>query len=258
MSDVGIPADARFRGAAALAGVAGVAAFLGLWQALVGAGVLSAFSAPPPSAIAAAFPALLRDGGLPAAFLQTFGETLLATLFAALAGVPLGWWLHRSRFAASAYEGWVAALAAAPLVLLYPLFLVAFGRNSATVVAMGTVAALPPIVLKTKEGLDGTRRVLRDVGRSLGLRERQVFLRIMLPAAAPVIGNGLRLGTIFALINVVGVEFLIDFGGLGALINTLGDRFELPEMFGAIGFVVLVSICFVAITERLERWLSRL
>ena len=246
------------RVAPALAGVLGLAVVLGLWQGLVQAGLLSPFAAPPPSEIAASFPALIADGGLLAAFVQTFAETLAAAGLAVIAGIPLGLWLHRSRLAAAAYESWVAGIAAAPLVLLYPLFLVAFGRNAVTIVAMGFLSALPPIALKTKEGLDGTRRVLLDVGRSLRLGEAQQFRKIMLPAAAPVIGNGVRLGLIFALINVVGIEFLINFGGMGAIIATLGDRFELPEMFAAICFVVLTSICFFVLTERLERWLRRM
>lgn len=246
------------RVAPALAGVLGLAVVLGLWQGLVQAGLLSPFAAPPPSEIAASFPALIADGGLLAAFVQTFAETLAAAGLAVIAGIPLGLWLHRSRLAAAVYESWVAGIAAAPLVLLYPLFLVAFGRNAVTIVAMGFLSALPPIALKTKEGLDGTRRVLLDVGRSLRLGEAQQFRKIMLPAAAPVIGNGVRLGLIFALINVVGIEFLINFGGMGAIIATLGDRFELPEMFAAICFVVLTSICFFVLTERLERWLRRM
>jgi ABC-type nitrate/sulfonate/bicarbonate transport system permease component len=192
------------------------------------------------------------------AFAQTFAETFVATALAVMVGVPLGLWLHRSRLASAAYESWVAGIAAAPLVLLYPLFLVAFGRNAVTIVAMGFFSALPPVALKTKEGFDGTRRVLLDVGRSLRLDGVQQFRKIMLPAAAPVIGNGIRLGLIFALINVVGIEFLINFGGMGAIIATLGDRFELPKMFGAICFVVLASICFFVLTERLERWLRRM
>ncbi len=235
-----------------------LALFLGAWQGLVAAGVLSPFSAPPPTAIAAAFPDLISDEAIGPAFLQTFGETLSATVIAALLGLPLGWLLHRYRLAAQAYEGWFASLAAAPLVLLYPLFLVVFGRNAATIVAMGAVGALPPVVLKTKEALDGTRQVLLDVARSLRLSPWRQFSRVSLPAATPVIGNGIRLGAIFALINVVGVEFLINFGGLGAIIANLGDRFELPKMFGAILFVVLTSACFYVITARLERWLSRL
>ena len=232
--------------------------FLVVWQGLVGVGWLSPFSAPPPSDIADAFPGLLTDESIGSGFLQTFGETLGSTVIAAAIGVPLGWVLHRSRRAGAAFEGWFASLAAAPLVLLYPLFLVVFGRNSATIVAMGAVGALPPIVLKTKEGLDGTRRVLLDVARNLRLSHWQQFIRVSLPSATPVIGNGLRLAAIFALINVVGVEFLINFGGLGEIIANLGDRFELPKMFGAILFVVLTSACFYVLTAKLEQWLSRL
>jgi NitT/TauT family transport system permease protein len=240
-----------------LTGALGIALALAIWQGLVDGGLLSPFAAPPPSTIVASVPSLIVEEGVLAACLQTFGETFAAVALAAVAGIPLGWWLHHSRRAALAYESWVAAIAAAPLVLLYPLFLVMFGRSAGTIVAMGTVAALPPIALKTKEGLDGTRRALLDVGRSLRLTPRQQFIKIMLPAAAPVIGNGLRLGLIFALINVVGIEFLINFGGLGALIATLGERFELPTMFAAIGCVVLISVGFFVLTERLERWLRR-
>jgi ABC-type nitrate/sulfonate/bicarbonate transport system permease component len=66
---------------------------------------------------------------------------------------------------------------------------------------------------------------------------------------------GIRLGLIFALINIVGVEFLINFGGLGQLINELAERYDLPGTYAAICFVVLVSICFFAVTGRIERWL---
>jgi len=238
-------------------GLASVLLALAIWQILVDAGWLSPFAAPPPLDIAAGFPSLIGDEGLPAAFVQTFAETFAAAALATVIGIPLGWWLHRSPLAGLAYESWVAGIAAAPLVLLSPLFLVAFGRNAVTIVAMGFLGALPPIVLKTKEGLDGTRRVLIDVGRSLRLSPARLFGRIMLPAAAPVIGTGLRLGLTFALINVVGIEFLINFGGMGAMIATLGDRFELPKMFGAIAFVVLTSVAFFALTQRVERWLTR-
>ena len=46
------------------------------------------------------------------------------------------------------------------------------------------------------------------------------------------------------MINIVGVEFLINFGGLGQLINELAERYDLPGTYGAILFVILVSIVF--------------
>jgi len=149
----------------------------------------------------------------------------------------------------------VAAWAAAPIVLAYPLFMVIFGRNSWTIIMIGFVAALPPVILKTIEGMSGTRKVLVNVGRSFNLTPAQQFWKILLPAALPTIFVGVRLGLIFALINVVGVEFLINLGGLGQLINDLAERYDLAGTYAAIFFVILVSVLFFMALERIERWL---
>jgi NitT/TauT family transport system permease protein len=53
----------------------------------------------------------------------------------------------------------------------------------------------------------------------------------------------------------VGIEFLINLGGLGQLINDLSERYDLPGTYGAIGFVILVSVAFFMILERVETWL---
>ena len=92
-------------------------------------------------------------------------------------------------------------------------------------------------------------------GRSLKLTRSQLYWKILFPAALPTIFVGVRLGLIFALINIVGVEFLINFGGLGQLINELAERYDLPGTYAAICFVILVSVLFFILTERAERWL---
>jgi len=182
-------------------------------------------------------------------------ELLWASLLLALTGIALGALLYRFRLLRAACETWVAALAAAPIVLMYPLFLVIFGRSATTIIMIGFAAGLAPVILKTLEGLTRTRQVLIDVGRSFRLTPVQEFRKILLPAALPSIFVGLRLGLIFAMINIVGVEFLINFGGLGQLINELAERYDLPATYGAICFVILASIVFFDITGRLERWL---
>ena len=75
------------------------------------------------------------------------------------------------------------------------------------------------------------------------------------PAALPTIFVGVRLGLIFALINIVGVEFLINYGGLGQLINDLAERYDLAGTYAAICFVILVSVLFFMALEKIERWL---
>jgi ABC-type nitrate/sulfonate/bicarbonate transport system permease component len=185
----------------------------------------------------------------------TIGECLTTGVMITVFGIAGGVLLHRYRLLQQAVETWVAALAAAPVVLAYPLFMVIFGRNAWTIIMIGFVAALPPVILKTIEGLSGTRKVLVDVGRSFNLSARQQFFKIMLPAALPTIFTGIRLGLIFGLINVVGVEFLINYGGLGQLINDLAERYDLPGTYAAICFVILVSVVFFMTLEKIERWL---
>jgi NitT/TauT family transport system permease protein len=236
-------------------GIATIAVFLAAWEACIDAGWGNKLITPAPSAIADGFETLISDEGLLGSCLQTLGETTAAAVLASLLGITIGLWLHRSRWAGRAYFTWFASVAAAPVVLLYPLFLVIFGRNAATIVAMSTCTGVTSIILKTKEGLDGTRAVLIAVGRSFGLTRSQLFWKIMLPAAVPTIATGVRLGVIYCLISVVGVEYLINFGGLGEMINDLAERWEIPMMFGAILFVMLTSVVFFWVTQKVEKWL---
>ena len=224
-------------------------------EGLIGAGMINRFLMPLPSSIAASFPVLVLREGLAGRFAATFAETFAAALFASFVGMLLGWALYRWDLARSAYLSWVVGIAAAPLILIYPLFLVLFGRSMAVIVAMSFLSALTPIALKTYEGLATTRPVLLDVGRSFSLRPMQQFWMIHFPAATPAIFSGVRLGLIYALLSVVAVEYLIDFGGLGQLVADLADRYEMPAMYAAILFVAMVSSCFFLVLEKLEQWL---
>jgi len=248
-------AFARTRMAPVALGAGTVVGTIVLTEVLIRAGLINRFIVPLPSEILAAFPRVVIEENVLARFMLTISEALSASVLVAVFGVAGGVLLHRFVLLRWATETWVAAIAAAPLVLIYPLYLVIFGRSATTIVMMGFTAGVAPTVLKTLEGLSGTRRVLINVGRSFSLTPAQQFWKILFPSALPTIFVGLRLGLIFSLINIVGVEFLINFGGLGQLINDLAERYDLPGTYAAICFVILVSVCFFALTEWIERWL---
>jgi NitT/TauT family transport system permease protein len=239
----------------AAVGIGSLVAFVALIELLIRVGLINRFIVPMPSEIIAAFPRVIVEEDVVQRFLLTAAESFSAAVLVTIFGVAGGVLLHRYYVLRLATETWVAAVAAAPLVLMYPLYLVIFGRSALTIVMMGFTAGLAPIILKTLEGLSATRLVLINVGRSFNLTPSQQFWKILFPAALPTIFVGLRLGLIFALINIVGVEFLINFGGLGQLINELAERYDLAGTYAAICFVILVSICVFILMERLERWL---
>jgi NitT/TauT family transport system permease protein len=240
---------------APLCGLATVIAAGVVLQGLIATDMISRYVVPPPTDVLAAFGRIVAGENVPTRFLLTSAETFAAGLLILAIGVPSGFVLYRSHLLRRAFEPWVAAWAAAPLVLAYPLFLVLFGRSSVTIVILGFAAGCAPVILATAAGLAATRPVLIDVGRSLRLTEQQMFRKILFPAAMPAIFTGLRLGLTFSLINIVGVEFLINLGGLGQLINELAERYDLPGTYAAIWFVVLASMLFFVCMERIERWL---
>jgi ABC-type nitrate/sulfonate/bicarbonate transport system permease component len=238
-----------------LTGLATLAIFFAVLEVVIRAGWLNRFIVPPPSEVIGSFYRIVTEEHVVSRFFFTAGECLITGILLTVFGIVGGVVMQRFELLRRACETWVAALAAAPVVLAYPLFMVMFGRNSLTIIMIGFVAALPPVILKTIEGISGTRRVLINVGRSFNLTPWQQFWKIEFPAALPVIFTGLRLGLIFGLINVVGVEFLINYGGLGQLIEDLAERYDLPGTYAAICFVILVSVFFYMALERVEKWL---
>jgi NitT/TauT family transport system permease protein len=239
----------------AVVGLSALVAFFVAVEILIQAGAISRFIVPPPSEIIASFGRVIVEEHVFSRFLLTMAECLTAGIMITVFGVGIGVLMQHFKLLQQACETWVAALASAPFVLMYPLFMVIFGRNAWTIIMMGFVSALPPVILKTIEGISGTRKVLVNVGRSFNLTPAQQFWKILFPAALPTIFVGVRLGLIFALINIVGTEFLINFGGLGQLINDLAERYDLAGTYAAICFVILVSVLFFMTVEKIERWL---
>lgn len=238
-----------------LVGLATLIAALLVAELLIQAGIINRFIVPPPSEVIESFYDVVTQEHIVRRFLLTAGECLTTGVMITLFGIAGGVLMQRNKVVRKACETWVAALAAAPVVLAYPLFMVVFGRNAWTIIMLGFVAALPPVILKTVEGISGVCKALIDVGRSFNLTASQQFWKILLPAALPTIFVGVRLGLIFALINVVGVEFLINYGGLGQLIEDLAERYDLAGTYAAICFVILVSVLFFMALEKIERWL---
>ncbi len=236
----------------------GASTFIGAFVALevlLRYGVVNKYVVPLPSQVLMSLERIVVEENIVGRMRDTAWEMFVSCIAVIVLGVPMGALLYRWQPLRRALLDWVAALAAAPLVLAFPLFLVIFGRSATTVIVMSVITGLAPIVIKTTEGLLGVRSVLINVGRSLKMTDAQMLRMILLPAALPVIFSGIRLSWTFVLISVVGIEFLINLGGLGQLINDLAERYDLPGTYGAIGFVILVSVIFFMLLERVESWL---
>jgi NitT/TauT family transport system permease protein len=236
-------------------GLGSLALLLAAAEYAVDVGWVSKFILSPPSEVWTAALEIYHEEKPFVAVGRTIGTTLAAIALAVGFGLPCGWALWRYQTFGRAYEGWLGALFASPKLLLYPLFLVLLGRNLGTLLVMGWVTATIPIILKTREGLMTVSPVLLNVGKSFSMNERQVLWKIMLPSAIPVIFTGIRLSMIYTLIVIVALEFLLNFGGLGGMVGEMYDRYNIPGMYAAIVFVIIMSMIYFRILQRIQTWL---
>lgn len=187
-------------------------------------------------------------------FITTLSITAVAMVLELLVALPFGLFLFLRRDFAQAYLGWLAALFAAPIFLLYPLFLVIFGRNELTLIIMGFLPGVIPLIIQVEQGFRDVPQTLINVGRSFGVTPWQNFWKIMIPAAAPSIFTGFRLALMYTLVNIIAIEYLIDIGGLGRIVADRYFRFDIAGTYTAIIAVAAVSILFNWIIGRFERW----
>jgi len=186
---------------------------------------------------------------------STLSTTLVAVALELIVAVPLGHLMYKRRAFGIAYTGWFAALSAAPIFLLYPLFLVIFGRNLVTLIVMGFLPGVIPLILHVQEGFFGVKQTYINVGESFALSRRAIFWRIMVPAAAPTIATGVRLALMYTLINIVAVEYLVDVGGLGRIVADRYFHFDIPGTYSAIIAVAAVSVFLNWLIGRGEHWI---
>lgn len=113
-------------------------------------------------------------------------------------------------------------------------------------------------MLNTIAGLSCVQRVYVTAARSMGAGNVQLFWRVMLPAALPVVLTGFRLGGIISFMTIIGCEMISSLSGLGHRIVEQAENMEPVAMFANIVFAVVLAVLInvaVALAEaRGRRW----
>jgi NitT/TauT family transport system permease protein len=173
---------------------------------------------------------------------------IISTVFGVLAGFLL--WRHR--LIGSSYEGLLAAVFSSPVILAYPIFLVAFGRTSAAVIALSSIFGLIPTIINTKGAFANVNPILLQVGASMNLTRRQMFRHILIPAVAPTIFSGFRLALTYILKSVLGLEYVAQVGGVGMWLSDAAFKFAVQEVYAGLLGTILVSVVFLYAINRTE------
>lgn len=229
-----------------LLGLFSVALFLTAWQAIFLFVPFNKLFISKPDLIFTGLLDLIRTGALfrdlMVSAVPFFYGLIAATIVGVALGVVMGW----RRRVGWALDPLMTVFYASPLVALSPLIVIFFGVGMAAKTLIIFFLSVFPFIFNAYAGVRAVDPLLVNVVRSLGGKEMDLYIKVIVPSVLPFVVAGARIAVGRALIGVLVGEFFAASEGIGYAIARFGDLFALDKMFACI-FVIMVIA--VALTE---------
>lgn len=202
---------------------------------------------------------IITGNGLTTNVLPSVERVLIGFGIAGALGALGGAVLGSSRALAEFLTPVLDFIRATPFPLLLPLAIVLFGLGNETIISLIVLGAVWPVLLNTFDAARSIDPLQRDVARVCQMPRSREFLTITMPAVAPATVAGLRVALGLCLAVLVVAEMLGASSGLGHLIVSAEQSFEIPATYGGILILGLLGWImdgvFLIFERRLLRWL---
>ena len=191
-------------------------------------------------------------------FLPSLARAAIGFLIGSCLGVTIGLLTARTRFFEFALNPLLTILRPIPAIALVPLAIVWFGIGEGSKYFVIAYTVFLAVWLNTHHGAASVASTYIRASRSLGANTRREFFEVVLPAAAPHIVAGLRMGAALAFLSLVAAELSGASAGIGFRIQEARQFLRTDRMFvglielGLLG--ALLDITFLAISRRLVHW----
>ncbi|ANX01869.1 ABC transporter permease [Thermoclostridium stercorarium] len=245
----------------ALEVVISISVLTALWELIALAGRFEKSLFPSPAAVLAGISELVEDQTLFANIKVSLVRFFTGYLSAVAAGIGLGLLLGWNKSIWAFVDPVVQILRPISPIAWFPFIVLWFGIGDAPAVVIIFIAAFFPVLLSTVSGVGNVDLIYLKVAENFGIKEPRLLFKIILPAAFPMIVNGLHLALGSAWVFLVAGEMVGAQSGLGFMIidarNSLRTDLVLAGIIiiGLLGFLLdrLIRI----LEDRIKsRWMA--
>jgi ABC-type nitrate/sulfonate/bicarbonate transport system permease component len=167
-------------------------------------------------------------------------------------GIVLAVAMHLVRPLRDAAYPLLLASQAIPIVVLAPLFILAFGYGIGPKLAIVALICFFPIVVVTLDGLRSVDPELLKLMRSLGASRFAQLWKAELPACLPFVFSALRLAAVFSVIGAVFGEWAGADRGLGRLVLLANNQLQTPRVYAGVVLLTLMALVLFAFVSLVE------
>lgn len=238
-----------------------VAALLGGWEGGVRTHHIDPFFWGQPSGVYHQLTTWVSQGTAQGALIEqisyTMQEAVLGFLIGVALGVVCGIGLGRNRFLSDLLAPFIKVANSIPRIILGSIFTVAFGFGMQSKVLLAVVLVFFGVFFNAFQGTREVDRNLMSNARILGASRWQVTRHVVLPSAFTWILASLHVSFGFALIGALVGELLGANKGLGLLIRSAQNNFNMNGVLAGMAIVAVIALTAEALITLLEKRILR-
>ena len=240
------------RSALILTRLALLAMVLAAWEWLPRWAIVNATLLPPLSDVLAMFFTMLGRSQVQEAIGVTTGEVVLAFMFAVPIGAGVGVLVAESEYFGQIFRPMLFYVFSIPKSIFLPMFILVFGIGFEQKVAYAAFSTVFIVIMSAAAAVESVKADHVLVARSYGATRTQVLTRVYVPSMLPFLLEALRISMIFNFTGVMIAEMYASRSGIGQLIASWGENFQMPQLFAG---VVLLAAAAIGFNETV-RWLE--
>jgi putative hydroxymethylpyrimidine transport system permease protein len=183
----------------------------------------------------------------------TLYEVLLGLAIAVAGGLAAALAMHLSRTLRDAAYPLLVASQAIPIVVLAPIFVLAFDYGIGPKLAIVALICFFPVTVAVLDGLRSVDPAQLKLVRSFGASRLRTLRSVELPAALPSFFSGLRIAATVSVIGAVFGEWAGADEGLGRLVLLGNNQLQTPRVYAGIVILTLMAVALFALVTLLER-----
>jgi NitT/TauT family transport system permease protein len=190
--------------------------------------------------------------------LVTLKELIIGFAIGATVGMVLAAVITQFPFVEKIVTPYILLLVTTPMVALVPLLILRFGFGSEPRIIAVALAVGPMVMINSATGFRRVDLAKIALARSFGASTFQVYWKIRIPMALPMVIVGLMVGSIFGLLTAVGAELVGGKDGLGNRLSYYSSLIQMPQFFACIVILALIGvllyITFFLIGKKWASW----
>jgi NitT/TauT family transport system permease protein len=212
---------------------------------------------PPLSTVLGKLGEQLAKGAITTALENSLVNLVIGFSISLVFGLGIGFLMGVFRRFNAALDIYVNALLTAPSLVFAPIFFAIWGLGREPVIAVVVMYAIFIIIINTQAAVTTVPVSMVEMGRSFNASRWNMFWRIIVPSALPLIMAGVRLGAGRAVKGMLNGEMFIAIVGLGRLVMDGSRAFDASLVLAVLIVVVVIAFGVVFIVQQLDNYLTR-